>query len=256
MQKERFFRILVLLLSFGSISALATFFIKKILTLIAIPFLLVILSACVIELARRYGKAVGVEAALTYFIFMLFLAYFEYASSIVLAFAFMTFPFMWEAEFRGKRFGKILSFLGIRGDRFLGDAIIGVAAAVLVDILLIIMAIVVVWFEVEKPGKVMGIVMGLPLYILIFSFTITPVAEEIFFRGFLLRRIGILLSSVLFAMAHFSYGSWIEFLGAFTAGVVFAVIRRRRNSLIAPIFAHATFNFTNIAIIYLFRGIA
>lgn len=78
-----------------------------------------------------------------------------------------------------------------------------------------------------------------------------PLAEEGFFRGFLLgglrrardgvwgRRIALLVSAVLFAAAHF----YIPLLIPFTiGGLVFGLIYIRTNSLTAPTLAHCAHN--------------
>jgi membrane protease YdiL (CAAX protease family) len=254
MQKERAFRITILLLSFGSIAALSTFLIKRLPLLLLIPILLVALTVCIVEIARRCRKIVGIGAALVYAIFMLLPLYVAYMPTIMLAIAMLSFPFLWEVELRGESLRRSFSNLGIRGNGFWKNAILGVATTVFVigPLILTEAAIVISWLHLEEAGKVPMIVSGLPLYILIFSFTISPVAEEIFFRGFLLEKLpmGIILSTLLFTFAHYSYGSLVEFLAAFTAGLIFAIICRRSKSLIPSIFAHAAFNFINVALVY------
>jgi len=67
-------------------------------------------------------------------------------------------------------------------------------------------------------------------------------AEEIFFRGFLTQKIGILWSSVLFAAAHYSYGSIAEIIGAFLLGILLAAYFQRSKSLLPNILAHVMYN--------------
>jgi len=67
-------------------------------------------------------------------------------------------------------------------------------------------------------------------------------AEEIFFRGFLTPKIGVLWSSVLFAVAHYSYGSIAEIIGAFLLGILLAAYFQRSKSLLPNILAHILYN--------------
>ena len=76
---------------------------------------------------------------------------------------------------------------------------------------------------------------------------LVPVAEELFFRGFIFgffrSRIGVaaavLVASATFAMFH---GSLDVFLPIFLVGVVLNVIFVRTGSLAYPIFFHMLFN--------------
>jgi membrane protease YdiL (CAAX protease family) len=253
MQKERAFRILALLLFFDSVFALLTSLIRKLPLVIVIPALWVALAVCTAEIGRRYGKAAGISFALMYAAFLLLLMYVAYVSTIILAAAMLSFPFFWDVELQHKSLEKTFSYLGLKSDSFLMNAILGVATTLFVVVpLVIIEAAVVLLLHIEEPGKVSMIVKGLPLYIIVFSFTISPIAEEILFRGFLLSRVGIVVSSLLFAFAHYYYGSYTEVLAAFTAGFVFAILFKRSKSIVPSIFAHAAFNFMDFVIVALY----
>ncbi|MEM8925776.1 MAG: type II CAAX endopeptidase family protein [Actinomycetota bacterium] len=101
---------------------------------------------------------------------------------------------------------------------------------------------------VEASGTV-----WLPLLVLIVV-VVGPTAEEIFFRGLLLRsaekRIGIasavVVSSLLFALVHFQGDGWAATLVLLsvigTAGAVFAVVTVRSDRLGSAIVGHMTFN--------------
>lgn len=76
---------------------------------------------------------------------------------------------------------------------------------------------------------------------------IAPIAEEIFFRGFVLQAFwwrlgrwpGALLSAALFAVLH---GYVLIIPSIFALGVILAVVFQRRLSLVAAITAHGVFN--------------
>lgn len=75
---------------------------------------------------------------------------------------------------------------------------------------------------------------------------LVPIAEEIFFRGLVLRRLlflyspvkAIIISSAIFALLHLNK----SFIGAFLHGIVYALLAIRFASLFAPIVAHGIYN--------------
>ncbi len=78
---------------------------------------------------------------------------------------------------------------------------------------------------------------------------LAPIVEEVFFRGFLLRRFatkwslgtGVVTASILFALLH---ANWI---GAFCAGVVLSLLYFRSGSLWVPIAVHSVNNLLAVA---------
>ncbi len=82
-------------------------------------------------------------------------------------------------------------------------------------------------------------------YLLIFRIF----AEEIFFRGFLVKKTGVIISSILFALAHIGYGSIIQVFGAFILGLILALNFKLNKSLIPNILAHMAYNAVIIFII-------
>jgi membrane protease YdiL (CAAX protease family) len=95
-------------------------------------------------------------------------------------------------------------------------------------------------------------------YLLFFpSFVIiAPVAEELFFRGYALGGLaqrgyvnfGLIFSSLLFGLIHLNPFTLFPLA---VAGVVLGAIYLRTGSLVAPIVAHATNNFTALTLAYM-----
>ena len=84
-----------------------------------------------------------------------------------------------------------------------------------------------------------------------------PIAEEIFFRGLLLRamektfgtKVAVVGSSLAFAATHFQF---IQFPALFMAGLVFALLVVRTGRLGAAIIGHMAFNLvTAVALLWL-----
>lgn len=94
----------------------------------------------------------------------------------------------------------------------------------------------------------------------ILAILVAPIAEEIFYRGFMLgsmaRRWGIVpavvVSALVFSAVHFDVGSLIPFA---IIGVVFALVYIRSRNLTSTILAHMMFNTIAFAATIADRGI-
>jgi membrane protease YdiL (CAAX protease family) len=75
------------------------------------------------------------------------------------------------------------------------------------------------------------------------------VVEEIFFRGFLQARLGVLLSTTLFALAHLGYGQPFMLVGVTLLSLLYAELLRRRGNVWGPIAAHAVFDLVQLLVV-------
>lgn len=89
-------------------------------------------------------------------------------------------------------------------------------------------------------------VLGFPFYLLVFAVLLAPISEELFFRAFLASRYGIIISSIVFAVAHVFYNSIFEIIGAFFIGLALSYYFVKKSNLIACIIAHLLYNLTSI----------
>ncbi|PIU81970.1 hypothetical protein COS70_02315 [Candidatus Micrarchaeota archaeon CG06_land_8_20_14_3_00_50_6] len=105
-------------------------------------------------------------------------------------------------------------------------------------------------FGLNDLANITAVLGRIPLYLILVPALTTAFAEEIFFRGFLLRRFGILASSVLFMFSHVAYGSLTELAVAFLAGLIFCAYVKRTRDLTAPIIVHFAVNAASIAVNY------
>ncbi|MEK6954910.1 MAG: CPBP family intramembrane glutamic endopeptidase [Candidatus Micrarchaeota archaeon] len=83
--------------------------------------------------------------------------------------------------------------------------------------------------------------------VLIVAMFVSPIAEEVFFRGLLQRRFGMLFSAAAFGISHALYNSVAEIVGAFTLGLLLSFYVAKRKSIAAPILAHMFYNLLSIA---------
>lgn len=81
--------------------------------------------------------------------------------------------------------------------------------------------------------------------------TFDVILEEVLFRGIIFHFFGFIPAVILFGLAHFTYGSLIQILGATLGGYVLTKIRVDSGSLIPGIIAHLAFN---LSVIFIFNG--
>jgi hypothetical protein len=67
------------------------------------------------------------------------------------------------------------------------------------------------------------------------------ISEELLFRGAVQPRLGLLLTSVLFALGHLQYGLTLATLEVFVIGLVLGLVRNRANTTVC-ILIHASYN--------------
>jgi membrane protease YdiL (CAAX protease family) len=73
--------------------------------------------------------------------------------------------------------------------------------------------------------------------------------EEAFFRGFLQPRVGWIPSTLLFAVAHASYGMPIMLVGVFVISLVIGWLFRRTGRLLPCIVAHGVFDAIQLLVV-------
>ena len=154
---------------------------------------------------------------------------------------------------------KGLDIAGVKKELGFGDArasralLFGIGAYVLAIIISLMLGVALALAGIGDSAKIAQKVGSLPIEVLFFAVAISPIAEEVFFRGFLQQKIGLAPASVLFALAHISYFSISEVLGALAIGLLLGIIFKYSKSIYAVIIAHALYNLTSIIMIaYLF----
>ena len=90
------------------------------------------------------------------------------------------------------------------------------------------------------------------IFLLFYLLFVRVAGEEVFFRGFLTAKIGIIPSSALFGLAHVFYGSIAEVIGAFFLGLILSRAFVKNKNLMPNIFAHIFYNFFVLIIAFSF----
>lgn len=104
--------------------------------------------------------------------------------------------------------------------------------------------------DLEKVGEVVKI-NSQNLLLFLTLMIILVFVEEYFFRGFLVNRIGLIPSSILFGLAHIGYGSIAELIGAIFLGLILAYWFKQNKSIIQNYLGHLLYNLLAIGL-YLF----
>lgn len=102
---------------------------------------------------------------------------------------------------------------------------------------------------------------GSLLFLLFVMVIAGPLAEEIFYRGFLFRglagtRFGpslpIIVTALMWALMHQQYG-WVEIAIIFFNGLLLGYVRHRTNSITPTILMHMTMNFVSCVLFMIFH---
>ncbi len=175
----------------------------------------------------------------------------ELGRALMLPLAFLLIPFIL-LKIKGYNFTKSLNYIYIdKKDFYYFQRIVDVfreSFLLLLAMLVITFIESLILFELGlfDLEKVEVLIAKQPLYILWIAVLLSPVAEEIFFRGLLQRRFGWLPAAIVFGLSHALYGSVAELIGAFTLGLVLGYYVLKKKNLLPVIFAHTFYNVFSI----------
>ena len=98
--------------------------------------------------------------------------------------------------------------------------------------------------DLVKVEEAVQEILNLSPIFIAYLLVIRVLAEEIFFRGFLVNKFGIIPSSLLFGVAHIGYGSIAQIIGAFILGMILAYAFKKNQNLYPNIVSHTAYNLT------------
>jgi membrane protease YdiL (CAAX protease family) len=102
---------------------------------------------------------------------------------------------------------------------------------------------------VDEIPPVMGWLAALPIGYKLIIVGVAMTVEEAFFRGFLQPRVGLVVSSILFAFSHFSYGLPFMIVGVFTISLIIGRAFERTGDLLPCVVAHGIFDGVQLLVI-------
>jgi len=155
---------------------------------------------------------------------------------------------------------EIIEKLGFKGS--LSRAVFySIGLIVPLFILYILLAVIAFYFGINDSQNVVDKVLDLPLHLMFYAVLIAPLVEEIFFRSFLVKFfmdktkflsslnseiMSSFFATLIFALAHISYGSVFELLGTFFMGYALYVTYRVSGDIKVPIIIHMIINFVSL----------
>lgn len=150
---------------------------------------------------------------------------------------------------KGQRLRGIVKGLGLSKDKI---SIRNMLIGLLLFALIMLTSFLINAFSdvtgIPLPTNVAEMLSGMPLYFFVFTFLVAPIDEEILFRGFLVPRVGVIISSLLFSIPHLlTYASASEFIAAFVFGLLAGYFFKRYKSLYSTVLAHVLVNLLTIA---------
>jgi len=101
----------------------------------------------------------------------------------------------------------------------------------------------------KAPPAMVSWIAALPILVRLSISLSAGVVEEGFFRGFLQPRVGIVLSTGLFVLAHFSYGQPFMLIGITLLSLIYAYLVRWRQTIWPAIAAHALFDGVQLLVV-------
>ncbi|UOY09436.1 CPBP family intramembrane glutamic endopeptidase [Methanonatronarchaeum sp. AMET6-2] len=163
-------------------------------------------------------------------------------NSILMFIPFVLIPILW-VRYINK--GKYKKYLGLKTEKLTKNILLGIGLAILTLLMsLLISQALITFFGIEEQNVLLEEIVGFgPLIALLISLS-AGISEEIFFRGFLQTRIGLVPAAALFAIVHASYGVIIQIIGPFIMGLLIGYLYYKTNSVVGPIVAHTLYNLT------------
>jgi membrane protease YdiL (CAAX protease family) len=155
----------------------------------------------------------------------------------------------------GRNFAWELGLLARRPWRELGVGLVAgplAMAAALGATILVAVVVVMLRGPEALPQDISPTVLriaALPVVVRLAVSVSAGVVEEIFFRGFLQRRLGMMPAAVLFVVAHASYQAPLSLVGIGALAVVFALLTRWRGNVWPAVVAHFFFDAVQLLVV-------
>jgi membrane protease YdiL (CAAX protease family) len=148
-------------------------------------------------------------------------------------------------------------FLNVRHERPAEVVALGVSVGVGGWILTIVLAMIValalratgIIEQPDAPPAMIGWMADLAVWKKALIVLSAMTVEEFFFRSFLQKRIGLVASTILFALAHFTYGNPLLLVGVTIVSLVIGITFWRTKNVIPGIIAHGVFDAIQLFVI-------
>lgn len=155
-----------------------------------------------------------------------------------------------EKGFFGKQVFEELGFRKISFNEMAKQTALILAMLVFLSIIIAFIATSSGLNDLQKVDEIVKKTINYSPFLFAYLLTVRVISEEIFFRGFLVPRIGALPSTILFASGHAFFGSITEIAGAFILGLVLAWFFEKNRNIFPNILAHFLYNIFAIVVFF------
>jgi membrane protease YdiL (CAAX protease family) len=101
----------------------------------------------------------------------------------------------------------------------------------------------------KAPPPIIAGIAGLPVIHRLGISLVAGVVEELFFRGFLQRRLGIAAATVFFVLAHAGYGQPMLFFSITLLSIFYGLLVKWRGNVLAAMVAHFLFDAVQLLVV-------
>ncbi|MEF8848193.1 MAG: type II CAAX endopeptidase family protein [Candidatus Thermoplasmatota archaeon] len=181
-------------------------------------------------------------------------------SSIITVLIFLGTPFIWYISVNRIKIKEMLKRLKIKTKNIENAALWGFIATILMFTVVFLIGSIITYYGYteEELSNIQDLARYVSMYSLLLIILIQSVGEEIFFRGFLLEKIGklfdektaIIATAILFGLAHMSYAKIYTVAMTMTMGLFLGYIVYKTKNLFSSITAHLLFNLTSFLLYY------
>jgi membrane protease YdiL (CAAX protease family) len=210
-----------------------------------LPLLSLVMPVADMDTINQFGDLNG-SFALIFEIVLLIL------QLIIVILLFILVPFLWYRLVNNFSIKQILQQIKLKKQNLDMAFLWGIITAIIALSLVLIIGAVLSYFGIadENASNIEDLELFFSIPAIFFLITVQPIAEEIFFRGFLLDKFeiatgkypAIIITSVLFGLAHISMGNVIPAIIISIVAVVFGYMVIRTRNLMVGIFGHVIFN--------------
>ncbi|MFO7677070.1 MAG: type II CAAX endopeptidase family protein [Thermoplasmatota archaeon] len=171
---------------------------------------------------------------------------------------FIIVPILWYKLVNKYSFKQIFNAIKLRREAMDIAILWGMLTMIAMFVILFIIGIILttLGYNLDQSGNIKDLegIFSVPSIFILVS--IQPIGEEIFFRGFLLEKIqntkgkipAILITSILFGIAHLSYANIYPALITAILGVILAYMVIKTKHLITAISAHIFYNIISVSL--------
>jgi membrane protease YdiL (CAAX protease family) len=181
--------------------------------------------------------------------------------SIIAILIFIGTPYLWYLLVNKYSIKQMFQAMNLRKKGLLMASIGALIAVTVMYIIVLVLGIILTQYGAveEEVTNIQDLAGNLTIGSMIFIILFQSTSEEIFFRGFLLEKINsfagkpaaILITALLFGLAHLSYGKLYPAVMTIILGLILGYLVLKTKNLYSAIIAHILFNTASFTLYYL-----